>query len=89
MKNKKKVYEVVLTCTTKQRKYIAADSPEEAEEIAGRDDMEWNEKEEVQDSETSVCSGDAYAGKYIEFVDDDGNLESERFDPKKHVNGEV
>ncbi len=62
---KKKVYEVVLTSTTTQRKQIAAKSQKEAMEIAQRNDFEWNEKEEVESTELSVLSGDAYNGKLL------------------------
>lgn len=83
---KKKVYEVRLIMTTIQRKRIAAHSPEEAIEIGGRDDMEWQEKEEVDGTEITVHSGDATEGRYVDFVNDEDELCFEHFDSQKYEN---
>lgn len=84
---KKKVYEVRLIQTIIQRKQIVADSAKQAREIAERDDMDWQEKEEVDGTNVTVHSGGAYKGKYVEFVDPSNtHTDLERFDPATHRN---
>lgn len=83
----KKVFEVRLISSTMQYKNILASNANEAIEVAQRDDIEWNGKELVLDSEVMACPGEAYHGKYIEYVNKKGELVvDERFDESIHVN---
>ena len=76
---KKKLYEVRLVSRSVQTKYVLATSKSSAIDLANQD--EWDEKEEMLESQTSALlkDGPDHPSNYVRFVNDEGDLDCDRY----------